>query len=288
MTETSHAPLTLIAPAKLNLFLHINGRREDGYHELETLFTFLNFGDDLTFSLTDDRKITVTGDTQGIPTHDNLIYKAAFLLQQHCQCQQGVNIHLVKRLPMGGGVGGGSSDAATTLLALNRLWNCNLSLAELAQLGVTLGADVPVFINGHTAIAHGIGEQLHNVELTPGWFCVVHPGEHVSTAKIFTHPDLKRDTAKLKADWQTENLRNDCEPLVKKLCPEVEKALQWLLKYAPSKMTGTGACCFAEFSTQAEAEQVLAQLPEKWTGFVATSATLSPAHTALNAHFEMK
>ena len=140
----------------------------------------------------------------------------------------------------------------------------------------------------HTAIAHGIGEQLENVELPPSWFCVIHPGEHVSTAKIFTHPDLKRDTPKLKADWQTENLGNDCEALVKKLCPEVEKALQWLLKYAPSKMTGTGACCFAEFSTEAQAQQVLAQLPEKWTGFVASSATLSPAHTALNAHFEMK
>ena len=288
MTQVSTAPLTLIAPAKLNLFLHINARRDDGYHELETLFTFLEFGDDLTFTVTHGPDIKVTGDTNSIALTDNLIYKAALLLQQHCRCQQGVSIKLLKRLPMGGGVGGGSSDAATTLLALNKLWDCHLSLHELANLGVTLGADVPVFINGHTAIAHGIGEQLHNVELPKRWYCVIHPGEHVSTAKIFTHPDLKRDTPKLKADWQTENLRNDCEALVKKLCPEVEKALQWLLKYAPSKMTGTGACCFAEFSTEAQAQQVLAQLPEKWTGFVASSATLSPAHTALNAHFEMK
>ena len=226
MTQASTAPLTLIAPAKLNLFLHINGRREDGYHELETLFTFLEFGDDLTFTVTNDLDINVKGDTSGIELTDNLIYKAARLLQQHCDCQQGVSIELLKRLPMGGGVGGGSSDAATTLLALNKLWGCDLSLAELAKLGVTLGADVPVFINGHSAIAHGIGEQLENVELPRSWFCVIHPGEHVSTAKIFTHPDLKRDTPKLKADWQIENLGNDCEALVKKLCPEVEKALQ--------------------------------------------------------------
>ncbi len=235
MTQVSTAPLTLIAPAKLNLFLHINARRDDGYHELETLFTFLEFGDDLTFTVNNEPNITVTGDTDGIELADNLIYKAARLLQQHCDCQQGAIIKLLKRLPMGGGVGGGSSDAATTLLALNKLWNCHLSLHELANLGVTLGADVPVFINGHTAIAHGIGEQLHNVELPKRWYCVIHPGEHVSTAKIFTHPDLKRDTPKLKADWQTENLRNDCEPLVKKLCPEVEKSPAVVAKIRPVK-----------------------------------------------------
>ncbi|WP_404340523.1 4-(cytidine 5'-diphospho)-2-C-methyl-D-erythritol kinase [Pseudoalteromonas mariniglutinosa] len=285
-TDTTSRTFSLIAPAKLNLFLHINSRRDDGYHELETLFTFLDFGDELTFSVTHTPSITVFGDVADIPLQENLIYKAAYLLQQHCHISQGAHIHLVKRLPMGGGVGGGSSDAATTLLALNTLWQCHLSLSQLTLLGLQLGADVPVFIQGHTAIAHGIGEQLSPISLQPKWYCVVHPGEHVSTADIFTHPDLKRDTAKLEGNWQQQELRNDCEALVKKLCPEVEKTLQWLLKYAPSKMTGTGSCCFVEFSTQQEAQRVLTNLPEKWSGFIASSATLSPAHTALAALFE--
>ncbi|WP_249118464.1 4-(cytidine 5'-diphospho)-2-C-methyl-D-erythritol kinase [Pseudoalteromonas sp. NEC-BIFX-2020_015] len=283
MTKQTMTSFSLLAPAKLNLFLHINGRREDGYHELETLFTFLNYGDELTFTLTNTASIEVTGDTQGIPLNDNLIYKAAILLQNHCQISFGVKINLIKILPMGGGVGGGSSDAASTLLALNKLWKCHLSLDELAQLGIKLGADVPVFINGRSALAQGIGEKLVDVELEKKWFCVVHPNEHISTAKIFTHPDLKRDTPKLKGDWQQQTLRNDCESLVKKLCPEVEKTLQWLLKYAPSKMTGTGSCCFAEFATQKEAQLVLENLPKTWSGFIASSVNISPAHTQLNA-----
>lgn len=274
---------SLIAPAKLNLFLHINGKRSDGYHELETLFTFLNFGDELTFSETDHNEIEVSGDTQGIELHDNLIYKAALLLKKHTKVNKGAKINLIKKLPMGGGVGGGSSDAASTLLGLNKLWNTQLSLAQLAQLGLQLGADVPVFINGKSALAQGIGEKLTNVTLPEKWYCVVHPKQHVSTAQIFTHPDLKRDTKKLKGDWQHQAQHNDCEPLVKKLCPEVEKTLQWLLKYAPSKMTGTGSCCFVEFATQKEAQQVLADLPHKWDGFIANSVNLSAAHTQLNA-----
>ena len=277
---------SVIAPAKLNLFLHINGRRADGYHELETLFTFLNFGDELSFELTSTPTILVTGDTKDIPLKDNLIYKAALLLQTQNKSQLGVKINLIKRLPMGGGVGGGSSDAATTLLALNKLWNINSSVDELADLGLQLGADVPVFIRGQSAIAQGIGEKLQHVELERKWYCVVHPNQHVSTAKIFTHPDLKRDTPKISGDWRTHKLTNDCEPLVKKLCPEVEKTLQWLLKYAPSKMTGTGSCCFVEFASQVQAQDVLANLPHTWQGFIASSVNTSPAHTELAAIFD--
>ncbi|WP_405601272.1 MULTISPECIES: 4-(cytidine 5'-diphospho)-2-C-methyl-D-erythritol kinase [unclassified Pseudoalteromonas] len=277
---------SVIAPAKLNLFLHINGRRADGYHELETLFTFLNFGDELSFELTSTPTILVTGDTKDIPLNDNLIYKAALLLQTQNKSQLGVKINLIKRLPMGGGVGGGSSDAATTLLALNKLWNINSSVDELADLGLQLGADVPVFIRGQSAIAHGIGEKLQHVELEQKWYCVVHPNQHVSTAKIFTHPDLKRDTPKILGDWKCQTLSNDCEPLVKKLCPEVEKTLQWLLKYAPSKMTGTGSCCFVEFASQVQAQDVLANLPHTWQGFIASSVNTSPAHTELAAIFD--
>ena len=277
---------SLIAPAKLNLFLHINGRREDGYHELETLFTFLNFGDQLSFELVHTSTISIGGDTKDIPLIDNLIYKAALLLQTKSKTELGVKINLIKRLPMGGGVGGGSSDAATTLLALNKLWKTQLSLDELAHLGLQLGADVPVFIHGKSAIAHGIGEKLHQVELEQKWYCVVHPNQHVSTAKIFTHPELKRDTPKILGDWKQHILTNDCEPLVKKLCPEVEKTLQWLLKYAPSKMTGTGSCCFVEFASQVQAQDVLANLPHTWQGFIASSVNVSPAHTELAAIFD--
>jgi len=282
----STTSFSVIAPAKLNLFLHINARRDDGYHELETLFTFLNFGDTLHFELTNDASISITGDTKDIPLSDNLIYKAALLLQTYSKTPYGVKINLTKRLPMGGGVGGGSSDAATTLLALNKMWGLDLNLTILGKLGLQLGADVPVFIQGQSAIAHGIGEQLHHVTLEKKWYCVVHPNQHVSTAKIFTHPDLKRDTPKIIGNWEQHSLTNDCEPLVKKLCPEVEKTLQWLLKYAPSKMTGTGSCCFVEFASQVHAQDVLDNLPHTWQGFVASSANVSPAHTELTAIFD--
>lgn len=279
-------PLALMAPAKLNLFLHINGRRDDGYHELETLFTFLDYGDELIFTLTDEDAITIVGSPTDIKLEDNLIYKAAQLLLGHRQLHAGVQINLEKKLPMGGGVGGGSSDAATTLLALNSLWKCDLSIDALADLGVKLGADVPVFVRGYSAHAHGIGEHLEKISLQEKFYLVVSPGVHVSTALIFQHPDLPRDTAKLKGELNLLNTRNDCESLVKKLYPEVEKTLEWLLKYAPSKMTGTGACCFAEFDTREAAERVLQQLPDIWQGFVAKSVNCSPVHTQLNIHLK--
>lgn len=273
--------LSLIAPAKLNLFLHINGRLDNGYHELETLFVFLDYGDTLHFKTNTSDKIVLTTQISGLNDTDNLIYKAAVALKEATGCKLGAEISFDKRLPSGGGVGGGSSDAATTLLALNALWQLNLSLQELANIGVQLGADVPVFINGRAAIAHGIGEQLEAVELPQKWYLVVHPNVHISTGLIFNDPELPRNTPKLSSHWQSVNHRNDCEELVKKRYPEVEKTLNWLLKYAPSRMTGTGACCFVSFETQHAAQAALNMLPDTWQGFVARSTNISPAHSEL-------
>ena len=273
--------LSLIAPAKLNLFLHINGQLANGYHELETLFVFLDYGDRLHFKIKKENDITLNSNFNEVKPTDNLIYRAAASLQKYCHCSAGVDITLEKRLPTGGGVGGGSSDAATTLIALNHLWQLNLSIETLATIGVELGADVPVFVRGFAAIAQGIGEQLTPVVLEEKWYLVVHPNVHISTGLIFTDPHLPRNTPKLNCDWQTTNHRNDCEALVKKRYPEVEKTLNWLLKYGPSRMTGTGACCFVSFETQHAALDALKSLPETWQGFVAKSASISPAHSEL-------
>lgn len=273
--------LSLIAPAKLNLFLHINGRLDNGYHELETLFVFLDYGDTLHFKTNTSDRIVLNTQISGLNDNDNLIYKAAISLKKATGCKLGAEISFEKRLPSGGGVGGGSSDAATTLLALNALWQLNLSLQELANIGVQLGADVPVFINGRAAIAHGIGEQLEDVKIPEKWYLVVHPNVHISTGLIFNDPDLPRNTPKLSSHWQSVKHRNDCEELVKKRYPEVEKTLNWLLKYAPSRMTGTGACCFVSFETQHAAQAALNMLPDTWQGFVARSTNISPAHSEL-------
>lgn len=273
--------LSLIAPAKLNLFLHINGRLPDGYHELETLFVFLDYGDRLHFKRTDDGAIALKTQIDGLPDEENLIYKAANALKLATNTSFGAEISFDKHLPSGGGVGGGSSDAATTLLALNALWQLALPLEKLAEIGVALGADVPVFISGQAAIAQGIGEKLAPVNLPETWYLVVHPNVHISTGVIFNNANLPRNTPKLSGDWQSSKHRNDCEELVKKHYPEVEKTLNWLLKYGPSRMTGTGACCFVSFETQHAALEALKSLPETWQGFVARSTNISPAHSEL-------
>jgi 4-diphosphocytidyl-2-C-methyl-D-erythritol kinase len=273
--------MTLSAPAKLNLFLHINSQRVDGYHELETVFTFLNYGDELTFTTTEDTAISICGDTNDIALENNLIYKAASSLMPYNPKRLGINVKLIKKLPMGGGIGGGSSDAASTLLAVNQLWQCGLSLEKLAEIGLTLGADVPVFIRGYSALAQGVGEHLQPIATDNKWYLVVYPNTHVSTAQIFGHSDLPRCTAKLTNGWNIGNTRNDCEGLVKKLYPEVEKTLQWLLKYGSSRMTGTGACCFVDFISRKSAENALNVLPSCWQGFIAQSSNISLAHTQL-------
>jgi len=271
--------LTLPAPAKLNLMLHITGRREDGYHNLQTLFQFLDYGDQLQFDALSSAEIEVISDLSGIPNEDNLIYRAALLLQQHSNCQQGARIHLEKILPMGAGLGGGSSDAATTLIALNQLWNLNIELAELAGLGLQLGADVPVFVRGYAAWAEGIGEQLTAVTLPEFWYLVLTPDCHVSTAEIFSHKELTRNTSAITiAAALKGGGRNDCEAVVSTLYPQVKQALIWLNQFAAARMTGTGASIFASFETQDQAQQVLDQLPDTLRGFIAQGENISPLH----------
>ena len=276
--------LTLPAPAKLNLFLHITGRRADGYHTLQTLFQLLDYGDTLQFVESD--ALTLTPDLPGVASADNLIIRAARLLQQHTGCTRGATITLEKRLPMGGGIGGGSSNAATTLLALNRLWGLRLALDELAALGLQLGADVPVFVRGTTAWAEGIGEQLQAVAMPSRNYLILVPPCAISTARIFSDPALTRNSSPITiAAFLREGGRNDCEPVTKKLYPEVDLALTQLSRFAPAQMTGTGACVFASFAERSAAatvlQQVLRQLPADFRGFVAAGVNRSPVHTAL-------
>ncbi len=275
--------LSLPAPAKLNLFLHINGRREDGYHELETLFQFIDIADQLHFSLEPSGELSLTPAIPGVAAQDNLIIRAASLLKQQTGSSLGAHIALEKNLPMGGGIGGGSSDAATTLLGLNQLWQTQLSLDQLAELGRQLGADVPVFVRGRAAIAQGIGEHLTPVEISEPWYLVLVPEVQVSTQQAFADPELVRDTPKL-GGWPvaTQLLHNDFEAVVCKRYPAVEKALHWLLEYAPARMTGTGCCVFAPFDNEADARRCLAQKPAHLHGFVAKGCNISPLHQQLS------
>jgi len=278
--------LTLPSPAKLNLFLHITGRREDGYHNLQTVFQLLNYGDELSVSLRDDSQFRLHHDMLGLPNNDNLIIKAAKLLSEYCQKHskptRGANISLTKRLPMGGGLGGGSSNAATTLLALNHLWGANLSIDELSTLGLTLGADVPVFVRGHSAWGEGIGEKLLPIELPESWYLVIKPDCHVATAKIFSNQELTRDTAAITvATFFEQGGLNDCENVVCQHYPEVKKALQWLNKHGDARLTGTGACVFARFASQEKAQAVLNNTPTEWKCFIAAGINHSPLHHLL-------
>lgn len=276
--------LTLPAPAKLNLFLHITGRRSDGYHLLQTAFQLLNYGDELILEVRTDEQIRLSPPLPGVADRDNLVVKAARLLQQHTDCRLGADIILQKRLPMGGGIGGGSSDAASTLLGLNHLWGCDLDLETLAGLGLQLGADVPVFIHGRSAWAEGVGEHLTPLALPSRWFLVVIPQCTVSTAEIFSDEALTRSTPAIKiAAFLERGGRNDCEPVVRKRYPAVARALDWLSSFSPAQMTGTGACVFASFVMQHEAQQVLAQLPTEFSGFVAQGVDFSPAHRAIES-----
>jgi 4-diphosphocytidyl-2-C-methyl-D-erythritol kinase len=263
----SLSQLTLPAPAKLNLFLHITGRRADGYHLLQTIFQLLDYGDELRFSLRDDNQITLNCDSMELATDDNLVLRAAYLLREHTGATQGVDIELIKRIPTGAGLGGGSSDAATTLLALNALWQCQLERSALATLGLRLGADVPVFVQGKSAWAEGVGELLQPVSLPALYYLVLSPACHVSTATIFSHQQLTRDTRAIKmAAFLAGQSKNDCEMLVRMLYPEVNAALEWLGQFAPGRMTGTGSSIFASFSDEASAREVLRQLPSDQHG----------------------
>lgn len=276
--------LTLPAPAKLNLWLHIIGRRPDGYHELETVFQFLEHGDELSFALRDDGVIRLHTEIDAVPHDSNLIVRAARKLQEQSGTPLGADIWLTKVLPMGGGIGGGSSDAATTLLALAHLWQLDWDEDRLAALGLSLGADVPVFVRGHAAFAQGVGEQLTPVDPEEPWYVVLVPQVSVSTVEIFSHPQLTRDSLPLKMRPVPKgNSRNDCQPVVEQNYPEVRNALNSLGKFTEARLTGTGSCVFGAFPSKAEADKVLALLSETQTGFVAKGSNVSMLHRKLQS-----
>ena len=277
--EISAGSLTLPAPAKLNLFLHVLGQRADGYHELQTLFQLLDHGDELTLRVRDDGLVTLTTEPSlpGVAAQENLVYRAALALRAKYPGREGADIHLRKRLPLGAGLGGGSSDAATALVGLNRLWGLGLGPTALCTLGLPLGADVPVFIQGHSAWAEGIGERLTPVALPPAWYLVVRPDCEVATGTVFAHPQLTRNTPAMKIRaFFGEGAGNDCAPVVEALYPQVRAARLWLERFAEPRLTGTGACLFARFDTRGQAAALLAQLPAPWTGFVARGINQSP------------
>lgn len=271
--------LSCLAPAKLNLFLHVVGRRADGYHLLQTLFRFIDLNDTLHFTLRQDGAVRRLNALDAVPEEQDLCVRAARLLQQETGCALGADIALEKRIPMGGGLGGGSSDAATTLLALNRLWGLNLGRERLMQLGLQLGADVPVFIFGENAFAEGIGEKLQTYPVEDAWYVVLIPPVQVPTVQVFTHPDLTRDTISLKIRaLSTAQLHNDLQPVVCKLYPPVAEHLNWLQQFAPAMMTGSGACVFAAFAGEEAARAVLAQMPPGMRGVVAQGLQRHPMH----------
>ncbi|EGR1133159.1 4-(cytidine 5'-diphospho)-2-C-methyl-D-erythritol kinase [Vibrio cholerae] len=277
-----HGTTVWPSPAKLNLFLYITGRRANGYHDLQTLFQFLDHGDELTITANNSGNITLSPALADVALEDNLIYKAAMALKNAAQSPLGADIQLHKVLPMGGGIGGGSSNAATTLVALNYLWQTGLSDDQLAEIGLALGADVPVFTRGFAAFAEGVGEELFAVEPEEKWYLVVRPAVSIATKDIFTHPQLVRNTPKRDlASLLATPYENDCEKIVRSLYPEVDKQLSWLLQYAPSRLTGTGSCVFAEFSSRKDAQAVFAQLSDNVLAFVAQGRNVSPLRKTL-------
>ena len=280
MTTTT---LSLPAPAKLNLFLHITGRRADGYHLLQTLFQFLDYGDTLHFTPRTDGRIRLLSELPGVMPEDNLIVRAARALQQASGTALGADIRLDKRLPMGGGIGGGSSDAATTLVGLDHLWQTGLGEDRLAELGLRLGADVPVFVRGRAAWAEGVGERLTPVEVDEPWYLVVVPPCQVSTAEIFSDERLTRDTPPITlAAFREHGGRNDCLPVVMARYTEIRNTLILLNNFCEAKMTGTGSCLFGAFPNEREADKVRARLPATLQAFVAKGCNVSPLHALLD------
>ncbi|WGS50317.1 4-(cytidine 5'-diphospho)-2-C-methyl-D-erythritol kinase [Paraburkholderia sp. D15] len=290
MIETPDSLRDCLAPAKLNLFLHITGRRPDGYHTLQTVFQLLDWGDTLHFQRRDDGLITRSTDIANVPAEHDLTVRAATLLKTHTGSSEGVDIAIDKRLPMGGGLGGGSSDAATTLLALNRLWKLNVPRLELQHLALKLGADVPFFVFGKNAFAEGVGEALDVVQLPPRHFLVVTPRVQVPTAAIFSEKALTRDSKPLiitdfpaelscNTEWPESFGRNDMQPVVVGKYAEVAQVLRWFENVAPARMSGSGASVFAAFRSRVEAEAAQAKLPSEWNSAVAAGLEEHPLFT---------
>lgn len=286
MTIGSHQdpaePRIWPAPAKLNLFLHITGRRADGYHTLQTVFQFLDIADQIHLRVIPEQTIRLMTPLETVAPDQNLTVRAARLLQSEAQVSQGVEIQLEKRLPMGGGLGGGSSDAATVLVALNRLWGIGFSVDRLAELGLRLGADVPVFVRGYAAWAEGVGEQLTPITPPEPWYLVLVPPVTVSTAEIFSAPELTRNTPPIKIpDFLSGAGGNDCEAVVRGRYPVVGQFLDWLNRFGRARLTGTGGCVFAAFTERAAAQRALDQLPADWRGFIAQGRNRSPLYEEL-------
>jgi 4-diphosphocytidyl-2-C-methyl-D-erythritol kinase len=277
--------LTCPAPAKLNLFLHVVGRRPDGFHLLQTLFRFIDLHDTLNFTLRKDGVLRRSNTVEGVEEERDLCMRAAHLLKSETGCGLGVDIEVKKRIPIGGGLGGGSSDAATTLIALNRLWKLGISRKRLKQFGLSLGADVPVFIFGENAFAEGVGEELQAFPLSEAWYVVLFPPVQVSTAQIFAHPELTRNAVSITMRALSERqirddrqLHNDLQSVVCKLYPEVASYIAWLDKFGKAMMTGSGACIFAEFAERHLAEAVIKQLPGGMRGVVTQGLARHPLH----------
>jgi len=255
------------APAKLNLMLRVSGRRDDGYHLLQTVFRFIDYGDTLRFAVREDHIISRINNVAGVPASEDLTLRAARLLQQKSGARLGVDILLEKRLPLGGGLGGGSSNAGTTLIALNHLWQVNWPRARLQELALELGADVPIFVFGQSAVAQGIGEKLTPLALPPAWYVVLVPQLSVATAQVFQDPDLITDSNPTTIPpFSAEMARNDLESVVCRQYPEVARHLAWLRQFGAARMTGSGACVFCEFGSGAQAQAVLRQLPASMRG----------------------
>lgn len=272
--------LSLQSPAKLNLMLHITGRRDDGRHLLQTVFQFIDLNDQMEFDLTPDGSIQRNHSNTPVSEAEDIVIQAAELLQERFRVDRGVQISIDKHIPIGGGLGGGSSNAATTLLALNQMWSLNLGLSELAEIGLDLGADVPVFVMGRAAWASGIGEQLSPIELSEPWYLVIHPGVQVSTAKIFAAEELTRDcdAITIRAFLSGSGI-NVCEKVACNLYPEIQLAIDWLNQYGNARMTGTGACVFAAFDSLEQAEGVVSRAPSKWDSFVVKAMNKNPVLT---------
>jgi 4-diphosphocytidyl-2-C-methyl-D-erythritol kinase len=265
------------APAKLNLFLHVTGRRADGYHDLQTVFQLIDLADDIHIQLRPDGLIERPVGPEGVPPEADLLVKAARALQAATASRLGANLSVTKRIPMGGGLGGGSSDAATVLVALNEMWECGLNENDLAAIGVKLGADVPVFVRGRTAWAEGRGERLTPLELPQTWFALVHPQVHVPTATVFQAPELTRNSPPITmGGFLQSGGRNDFEPVVRARYPQVAHALDWLGQMAPARLTGTGSCIFAPCASLNEAQDIVTRVPAPWRGIVARGMNVSP------------
>lgn len=276
---TVSAPIFVVpAPAKVNLFLHITGRRADGYHELESLFTLVDLADTLTLQRRHDGVIVRTNDVAGVGAADDLTVRAAQALQARTRTRYGVDLGITKRIPMGGGLGGGSSDAASVLLALNRLWELRLPRAQLLDIAATLGADVPFFVGGTAAVARGVGERLTPVSLPPAWIAIAHPAVAIRTADIFAAPELTRNTASAKIDVFSEGYgHNDLQAATVARAPDVGAAISALARVVPlARMTGSGACAIALCASEPEARRAVASLPPSIRGFVARTIQRHP------------